>query len=73
VRFLLINYEYPPIGAGAANATRRISQCLVDQGHSVGVLTARFGALRDWPRRKASPSIVALRAARRPSARTSSR
>jgi len=48
MRFLLINYEYPPIGAGAANATRRISQCLVDQGHSVGVLTARFGALRDW-------------------------
>jgi hypothetical protein len=46
MRFLSSNYEYPPIGAGAANATRRISQCLVDQGHSVGVLTARFGALR---------------------------
>lgn len=48
MRFLLINYEYPPIGAGAANATRRISQCLIEQGHEVGVLTARFGTLRDW-------------------------
>lgn len=48
MRFLMINYEYPPIGAGAANATRHISRCLIDQGHEVGVLTARFGALRDW-------------------------
>jgi glycosyltransferase involved in cell wall biosynthesis len=48
MRFLLINYEYPPIGAGAANATWHISKCLVEQGHSVGVLTARFGAMRGW-------------------------
>src|SRR5689334_22919634 len=48
MRFLLVNYEYPPIGAGAANATRHIAQCLLAQGHHVGVLTAAFGDLRGW-------------------------
>lgn len=48
MRFLMINYEYPPIGAGAANATRHISRCLIEQGHEVAVLTSRFGELRGW-------------------------
>ncbi len=48
MRFLLINYEYPPIGAGAANAAMHISKCLLEQGHRVGVLTSRFGALSGW-------------------------
>lgn len=40
---LLINYEYPPIGAGAANATRHIAKALVELGHKAIVLTAGFG------------------------------
>lgn len=40
---LLINYEYPPIGAGAANATRHIAKALVELGHKAVVLTAGFG------------------------------
>jgi len=39
---LLINYEYPPIGGGAANATYHIGRCLTDYGHSVTVLTSSF-------------------------------
>lgn len=39
---LLINYEYPPIGAGAANATRHIAKALVELGHKAVVLTAGF-------------------------------
>ena len=40
---LLINYEYPPIGAGAANATRHIAKGLVELGHTAVVLTAGLG------------------------------
>jgi glycosyltransferase involved in cell wall biosynthesis len=46
VRFLLVNYEYPPLGGGAANATRSIGRSLAGQGHDVTVLTAAFGPLR---------------------------
>jgi glycosyltransferase involved in cell wall biosynthesis len=45
MRFLLINYEYPPIGAGAATATQAIARNLVKLGHEVTVLTARYGDL----------------------------
>ena len=45
MKFLLINYEYPPIGAGAATATQAIARNLVKLGHEVTVLTARFGDL----------------------------
>ena len=40
---LLINYEYPPIGAGAANATRHIAKALVEMGHTAVVLAAGIG------------------------------
>ena len=46
VNLLLINYEYPPLGGGAANATFNIGKCLVGQGHRVTVLTAAFSAKR---------------------------
>jgi glycosyltransferase involved in cell wall biosynthesis len=45
MKFLLINYEYPPIGAGAATATQAIARNLVKLGHEVTVLTARYGDL----------------------------
>jgi glycosyltransferase involved in cell wall biosynthesis len=43
VRILLINYEYPPVGAGAATATQAIARSLVASGHSPTVLTAGIG------------------------------
>ena len=50
MRVLLINYEYPPAGAGAANATFHMARSLVELGHGVTVLTARFRDLRGWAR-----------------------
>src|SRR3981081_1202267 len=44
--FLLINYEYPPIGAGAASATFHIAAALRDRGHRVAVLTSAFQKIR---------------------------
>jgi glycosyltransferase involved in cell wall biosynthesis len=44
--FLLINYEYPPIGGGAASATRNLAVALRGRGHQVVVLTSAFGTLR---------------------------
>lgn len=43
MRLLLINYEYPPLGGGAATATREIAAAMVRQGHQPIVLTTRFG------------------------------
>jgi glycosyltransferase involved in cell wall biosynthesis len=39
---LLINYEYPPVGAGAATATQAIARSVVALGHSATVLTSAF-------------------------------
>lgn len=39
MRILLINYEYPPRGGGAGNATREIGLALSGCGHEVSVLT----------------------------------
>ena len=51
MNILLINYEYPPIGGGAATATAAIAGHLVSLGHSVTVLTSQFhdlkGAIRE--------------------------
>jgi glycosyltransferase involved in cell wall biosynthesis len=46
VRILLINYEFPPVGGGAANATSFLARALVERGHEVTVLTTAFGRLR---------------------------
>lgn len=45
MHFLLINYEYPPIGGGAATATAAIAGHLTSMGHAVTVLTSRYGDL----------------------------
>ncbi|HAR66656.1 MAG TPA: glycosyltransferase family 4 protein [Lentisphaeria bacterium] len=41
-RFLLINYEFPPLGGGAGNATMHTARELARQGHDVRVLSSRF-------------------------------
>jgi glycosyltransferase involved in cell wall biosynthesis len=46
MNILLINYEYPPIGGGAATATAAIASHLTSLGHAVTVLTSRFRDLR---------------------------
>jgi glycosyltransferase involved in cell wall biosynthesis len=39
MHILLINYEYPPVGAGAATATRAMAEELTRLGHQVVVMT----------------------------------
>ncbi len=48
MRLLLINYEYPPIGGGAATATAAMAHAAARQGHAVTVLTSAFGEDRGW-------------------------
>ena len=45
MRILLINYEYPPLGGGAGNATAQIAREMAALGHIVFVLTSRFANL----------------------------
>ena len=41
MRLLLINYEYPPVGAGAATATKAMAGALARLGHHVVVMTGQ--------------------------------
>ncbi|WP_042692489.1 glycosyltransferase family 4 protein [Azospirillum sp. B506] len=50
-RFLLINYEFPPLGGGAANATDNTARELAALGEEVLVLTSAFGGLPRVERR----------------------
>ena len=49
MKLLLVNYELPPIGAGAGNATAQIARHLASAGDQVVVLTSSF---RGLPRRE---------------------
>lgn len=40
VKILLINYEYPPVGGGAANATQCLGRVFLRLGHEIHVLTS---------------------------------
>ncbi|MBV9878523.1 MAG: glycosyltransferase family 4 protein [Verrucomicrobia bacterium] len=46
MRFLFINYEYPPIGGGSATACQQIARTFAKRGHRVVVLTAGIGSLQ---------------------------
>lgn len=43
MNILMLNYEYPPMGGGAGNATCNIAKELVRMGHNVTVLTSNVG------------------------------
>jgi glycosyltransferase involved in cell wall biosynthesis len=45
MRVLMLNYEYPPIGGGAAPITRALSEQLAISGHHVDVVTMGYGKL----------------------------
>ena len=47
---LIVNYEYPPIGAGAANASFYLAQALTRRRQEVVVLTSGYGNLRGYTR-----------------------
>lgn len=45
MKLLLVNYEFPPLGAGAATATYHVGKELVLMGHDVTVLTSSHRTL----------------------------
>lgn len=45
MRILIINYEFPPLGGGAGNATEHLAKDLTQQGNDVVVLTSGFRGL----------------------------
>ncbi|MFH1184159.1 MAG: glycosyltransferase family 4 protein [Chloroflexota bacterium] len=45
MRLLIINSEYPPIGAGAGNASSNLARRLVESGNEVVVVTAGYSGL----------------------------
>jgi glycosyltransferase involved in cell wall biosynthesis len=49
VKILLINYEYPPFGGGAGNATQEIGRALAKMGHAVTALIGGKGDLYTDP------------------------
>ncbi len=57
-RLLLINYEFPPLGGGAANATDNTARELAALGDEVLVVTSAFG---DLPRVERLASGVEIR------------
>jgi glycosyltransferase involved in cell wall biosynthesis len=48
MNILLVNYEFPPIGGGASNATWSIARELTRDGHTVTVLTSALGELKGY-------------------------
>ena len=48
MNLLFINYEYPPIGGGAATATREIARALLKLGHRITVVTSRTPCLKGY-------------------------
>lgn len=45
MKILMLNYEFPPMGGGAGNATDNISKEMVKMGHHLTVLTSGYGDL----------------------------
>lgn len=58
MRILLINYEYPPLGGGAGNATHHIAREMAACGHTVFVMTSRF---RDLPHEETIDDYTVIR------------
>jgi glycosyltransferase involved in cell wall biosynthesis len=61
-RFLIINYEYPPLGGGAGTATRETARALVRQGHAAAVITTQF---RGQPAREDDAGVQVFRVSAR--------
>src|ERR1700688_1178819 len=44
--YLLLNYEFPPVGAGAATASKNLGAALIRRGNRVVVLTSAYQQFR---------------------------
>jgi glycogen(starch) synthase len=60
----MINYEYPPLGGGAATASCYVARELIHRGHSVNVLTSHLSGLGEQENRE-GVNIIRIQAWRR--------
>ncbi|WP_226006165.1 glycosyltransferase family 4 protein [Natrinema salinisoli] len=58
MRILTLNYEFPPLGGGAAPVTESLASTLVEHGHVVDVVTMKYGEL---PRKERKHGIDVYR------------
>jgi len=65
MKILVLNYEYPPLGGGAGNITRHISQNLVKSGHTVLVVTTWYTGLQEHENEPGFPEIIRLKSTRK--------
>lgn len=65
MKILVLNYEYPPIGGGAGNISRHISNQLALKGHTVLVVTTWFEGLAEHENETGKPEIIRLRSKRK--------
>jgi glycosyltransferase involved in cell wall biosynthesis len=64
LKILFINYEYPPIGGGASNATFFMAKAMKDLGNEVSVMTAAFGELKGYSSEEENIHIYRIKAKR---------
>jgi len=64
MKLVLVNYEYPPLGGGAGNATAHIARALARQGHDVRVITSAFGDLRGEVEEATNVRVIRLKVRR---------
>ncbi|MEA3365455.1 MAG: glycosyltransferase family 4 protein [Candidatus Hydrogenedentes bacterium] len=58
MKILVLNYEYPPIGGGAAPICRDLCELFARRGHEVDVVTMAFG---DLPRHETRNGVAITR------------
>ena len=51
MRILMLNYEYPPLGGGAAPVSKEHAERLASRGHNIDVVTMGFKDLPDFEKR----------------------
>ncbi|WP_254522226.1 glycosyltransferase family 4 protein [Natrinema caseinilyticum] len=71
MRVLTLNYEFPPLGGGAAPVSEELAATLVDRGHDVDVVTMGYGDLPSRENRRGIrihrvPSLRGSRSMSRP-------
>jgi glycogen synthase len=65
VRLLVLNYEYPPLGGGAGNATYFLCREWAKGGHTVDIVTTWFGGLEEVTRESDNVTVYRIKSRRK--------